>query len=294
MLSNEDKQRIEAEETHRASVRLKAEKEALAAEKRTKATRQRNGCMGVLLVIVLIIGLPSLINGFSTGRENAQTRVAEAADAAVPKVNVTFTSDPEGASVTILNSNKGKTPVTVAVPANQEVSYRIEPAEPYDDYDLYKPYNGKLNPSEDNAVNVWLERTTAEEQTAQKQAAEVQRAETARRACEARQAGSALVIESWSWYTEYGYAIAEGKVTNRSGGTLKNVEAVVEFKTSEGQFITSDSSLLDYTDLLPGQSTPFKVYATSNPAMQRASLTFKYLFGGGVSAINRSDLESCG
>ena len=293
MLSDDDKRRIEEEEAHRATARLKADKEAEAAEKRAKATRKRNGCMGLLLFGVVLFSLPSLINGFNTGREDAQARAEEVAEAAVPKANVTFTSDPEGASVIVLQSNKGKTPVTVEVPINQEVSYRIEPAEPYEDYDLYKAYNGKLTATGDDAVSVWLERTTAEEQAAQRQAAETSRVEAERRACEARSQNSPLVVENWRWYTEYDYAIAEGKVTNRSSETLRNVQAVIEFKTSDGQFITSDSSLLDYTDLLPGQSTPFKVYARANPAMERASLDFKFLLGGRVGAINRSELGDC-
>ena len=197
MLSDEEKARIEAEETYRARTRKKAEKQ----EAKRKANRSRNIWMGVVAVIVLLFVLPNAINGASGSQEPARAAAPTPPIDDSPKANVTFTSDPEGANVIVLNSNKGKTPVTVAVPMNQEVNYRIEPTEPYEDYDLYKAYNGKLNVSEDNAVNVWLERTTAEEQESQKlqrevdrAAAEVERQAAARAAQDEKLAGLETTI----------------------------------------------------------------------------------------------------
>ena len=314
MLSDEEKSRIEEEEAYRAEARLKAEQDAAKAERRARDVKRRNGCMGVLLVGFLLFAIPSFLQSFNESRVEAATREAaeEAAEvaaeeAAKPKAEVTFDSDPQGAWVIVSNQTVGKTPITTEVPMGEDVWYAVEVEEPFEDYDLYKSYTGTLNISENETISVWLERTTAEEQEAQKVEAEEKRveqearrvkaeeeraekrAEAERRACERRLANSPLVLDNWSWYTSSSYAIAEGKVTNQSSSTLKNIEAVVEFKTADGQFITSDSSLLDYTDLLPGQSTPFKVYARFNPAMEKASLSFKKLLGGRVEAVNRSD-----
>ncbi len=70
---------------------------------------------------------------------------------------------------------------------------------------------------------------------------------------------------------------------NISNQPLRNIEAVVVFKTRGGDFITSGSALIDYNPLLPGQTSPFKVMATHNPEMNKASLDFKELMGGQVT-----------
>ncbi|MEP7173436.1 MAG: hypothetical protein ABI705_08110 [Aestuariivirga sp.] len=93
-------------------------------------------------------------------------------------------------------------------------------------------------------------------------------------------AGSELELIKWSWQREYDYAIVEGVVRNISGQPLKNVEAVVSFQTKSGEFITADTALVDYNPILRGQASPFKVIARWNPAMARANIEFKYLFGG--------------
>jgi hypothetical protein len=139
------------------------------------------------------------------------------------------------------------------------------------------------------------------ELAAQKQRQEEQRlaAEAARRAEERRIAEAKrqqeelerhsipLVVESWRWYPEYGYAIAEGEVTNRSDIRLERVEVLVSFYTADGQFITSSSALVEYNPILPGQTTPFKVYATQNPQMASARLVFKHLLGGTIPYTKR-------
>ena len=55
------------------------------------------------------------------------------------------------------------------------MTYTVEAREPYE-YNLYKPFTGTLNVTEDDAISVWLERTTAEEQRAQIE--ELRRSET--------------------------------------------------------------------------------------------------------------------
>lgn len=226
----------------------------------------------------------------STFRQGSTTS-ASALSAQGSRVSVLVTSDPVGAQVDLSGRVQGVTPLTLTLDSGRSYNYRVVADEPYADYSLYKPYSGTIQPVEDTAISVWLERTTAEEQAGQRKAAEDRRREAQEAACRSRLASISLIIEDWHWSRSHGYAIAEGRVTNRTNSTLRNILAVVEYETSSGQFITSDNSLLDYQDLLPGQTTPFKVYTSLNPAMSRAYLTFREMFGGPVQAARRSDLE---
>ena len=95
-------------------------------------------------------------------------------------------------------------------------------------------------------------------------------------------AGPLLRVESFSWSISYNYAIAEGEVTNISSDPLKNVQAMGQFYTKDSTFITSADALIDYNPILPGQTSPFKVMATHNPAMDGCRISFKNMFGGSI------------
>jgi hypothetical protein len=81
---------------------------------------------------------------------------------------------------------------------------------------------------------------------------------------------------------EYGYNSVEGQVKNITSESLENVEAVVTWYTSGGEFISSDSALIEYNPLLPDQVSPFKVMARANPKMKRYGVEFKFLMGGSI------------
>lgn len=93
--------------------------------------------------------------------------------------------------------------------------------------------------------------------------------------------GTRLELKSPSWHEEYGYAVAEGSVTNLTDEPMRNVLAVAVFYDQSGNVITSDSALIQYQVLLPGQTSPFKVMANWNPAMKTSSTEFQE-FGGGT------------
>ena len=95
-----------------------------------------------------------------------------------------------------------------------------------------------------------------------------------------------LVLEKgWTCnQTSTSYATTKGLVTNNSAVPLRNVEAVVTWKTKDGTFITSDDSLIDYNPILPGQSSPFDILTRYNPAMATCNLAFKFLGGGSIRA----------
>ena len=100
-----------------------------------------------------------------------------------------------------------------------------------------------------------------------------------------------LVLNSWSWSVEHGYITAEGQVGNISGVKLENVQAVVQFYTEDGEFVTSDSSIIEFNPLMPGQLSPFKVMEGNNPLIKSASISFKIMFGDALSVIKREDYD---
>lgn len=113
--------------------------------------------------------------------------------------------------------------------------------------------------------------------------AEEERVRAARQAREEQERRAVpLVVKSWSWHVEHGYAIAEGEVTNRSSQRLENVQVVVSFYTEDGTFISTADAIVEYNPILPGQTTPFKALTTHNPQMKSARLGFKHLFGGSI------------
>lgn len=74
----------------------------------------------------------------------------------------------------------------------------------------------------------------------------------------------------------------EGQVRNASAKPLEHVAAVATWYTKSGEFVSSDSALIDYTPLLPGQTSAFKTMTRSNPEMSRYTVEFKALSGGQI------------
>jgi hypothetical protein len=85
-------------------------------------------------------------------------------------VQLSLSSDPDGASVIIDDLWVGRTPLQLDVERGQEFSIRVEAREPYLEYDLYKPYRSRLSLEENRNLHVWIPRTTAAEQAAQLEA----------------------------------------------------------------------------------------------------------------------------
>lgn len=221
------------------------------------------------------------------------------------QVTVSFTSDPSGARVYVDDSQRGTTPLKLQVAKDQTITYVVEAKEPYPSYDLYKPYQATLTPTKDEAVSVWLDRTTAAEQKAQKAAYEAQqRADAERRrqqklaeAERQRQqelASIDLIIEGWSWTRDdrYQQIKYEGKVTNNTHQTLGFVQAHVELYTANDDFISSDYTYLDITALLPGQSSTFTGYASWNPAAKTASIVFVDRAGNMLHTMTRKQVNA--
>lgn len=88
-----------------------------------------------------------------------------------------------------------------------------------------------------------------------------------------------LELQGWNSKMDYGYVIVEGRVKNITNDSLRNVEALVEFYTEGGMFISSESALIEYQTLLPQQISPFKIMGDINPLMKKSKISFKELFG---------------
>lgn len=96
-----------------------------------------------------------------------------------------------------------------------------------------------------------------------------------------------LEILDSHWYREYDYVTYEGRVKNISNESLKNVEAVATWYDKNGNLVTSDSSLIQYNPILPGQTSPFKVMEIYNPAMNKAGVEFSHLMGGTIRTYSK-------
>jgi hypothetical protein len=76
-----------------------------------------------------------------------------------------------------------------------------------------------------------------------------------------------------------GYFEVEGMVRNASSASIRNLEVIGEAYTEKEEFVTSESALVEYNPLLPGQRSPFKVMISYNPAITKYRVEFKLLLG---------------
>jgi len=97
-----------------------------------------------------------------------------------------------------------------------------------------------------------------------------------------------LELLAWTWSQEYGYVTVKGQVKNVSDKSIRNVAALATFYDAAGTFITSNTSLIEFNPILPGQTSPFSVMEKDNPAMKKAGVEFKDLLGGSISFTNSS------
>ena len=78
----------------------------------------------------------------------------------------------------------------------------------------------------------------------------------------------------------------EGEVTNTSSEAIKFLQLVVRWSDKAGVFITSQNGYAEYQQLLPGQTSPFKVLTSYNPAMDGYSVRAKTSFGGPIEVTS--------
>ncbi|MGD9638763.1 MAG: SH3 domain-containing protein [Alphaproteobacteria bacterium] len=104
-------------------------------------------------------------------------------------------------------------------------------------------------------------------------------------------ANTCLVVEKWSWFIEHSYVSAKGQVTNHCNLPINSLQAVVTFKDKDGNYITHASALVEYSPLMPNQTTPFEVLEHQNPLMKKASLGFKEMLGSEMNSVKKEDFQ---
>lgn len=68
---------------------------------------------------------------------------------------------------------------------------------------------------------------------------------------------SEIEVLDWQWSVEeYGYVNTSGMIKNLTSKSLPYVKAIVTFYTKGGTYIVHDSSIVEYTPLMPGQKIP--------------------------------------
>ena len=91
-----------------------------------------------------------------------------------------------------------------------------------------------------------------------------------------------LEVQALTFTVDYGFNKVEGAVKNLTGEPMEGVTVVANFYDKKGTFVKSDSSLIDYNPILPGQESPFSTIGTSNPEIETVRVQFKYFFGGTI------------
>lgn len=91
-----------------------------------------------------------------------------------------------------------------------------------------------------------------------------------------------LLSYSWSHEDDSNYAYVVGQVKNISKKSYDHVQAVVSFSDAKGNFITTESLLIDYNPILPDQVSPFKIPVPWNPAFKNVSVEFKQMMRGKI------------
>lgn len=81
---------------------------------------------------------------------------------------------------------------------------------------------------------------------------------------------------------EYDYVTVTGEVQNTSDEKLDDVWVVVNQYGADGQLINSESSVIEYQPLMPGQTSPFKSMMRHNPLMKTYTIGFKHFIGGEI------------
>lgn len=81
------------------------------------------------------------------------------------------------------------------------------------------------------------------------------------------------------------HIIVSGLVTNISGEAIQ-ANAVGSIYDSEGTFLASDSEVLEYHPIYPGQSSPFHTYLRLDPAFVSCSVGFRAFSGKKIMTID--------
>ena len=84
-----------------------------------------------------------------------------------------------------------------------------------------------------------------------------------------------LEIDGWNWHVNQINTIEwQGRVKNTHNERIGYLKAHIDCTDANGQFVSSDWTYVEFTTLLPGQTTTFKGYLDWNPAIESCALYF--------------------
>lgn len=73
-----------------------------------------------------------------------------------------------------------------------------------------------------------------------------------------------------------------GQVKNITSQPMDDIKVVVTWLTASGEFVISDSALIDYRPLMPGQTSPFSTITSANPLMKKYRVEFSTFRGATI------------
>lgn len=91
--------------------------------------------------------------------------------------------------------------------------------------------------------------------------------------------GPILEVQSWKCEKEHSYAHVRGEVKNLTDRPLENVLAVGTMRTTAGELVQSEDTLIDLRTLMPGQKSAFDVMIPDNPLGKSCELSFRTFRG---------------
>ncbi len=89
-----------------------------------------------------------------------------------------------------------------------------------------------------------------------------------------------LELIKWNFTNSENYFYVKGLVKNISSKSIESVEAIAICSDKNDEFVTSDNAMIEYSPLLPGQTSPFEVMVKYNPEIKSARVSFKQIGGG--------------
>ena len=100
--------------------------------------------------------------------------------------------------------------------------------------------------------------------------------------------GSGYLLEllATTSYSQGNLVVVEGQVRNISGGSLRNVEVLVQWYSSEDEFIKEESAPIEYDPILHNQVSPFRLITTRNPAMARFTVKLRQQLGAEIPTLD--------
>lgn len=87
---------------------------------------------------------------------------------------------------------------------------------------------------------------------------------------------SQLALLKWSWSVRSGHAITEGIVKNVSNKDIKDIKAVVVFRSKKDEIISSSSIVVKPNPIRPGETSSFKIKTKHKRGMDHAEIDFFY------------------